>query len=74
VQTRRLAEFFESLNSSLAQLTGELWRLKWRENSSQMRDFKAQYIRMPAVNMLNKRDKKLPLDDPIQKILNMPQL
>jgi len=41
IQTRRLAESFESLNSSVAQSNGELlWSCKVVENSNVMCDFK----------------------------------
>jgi len=41
IQTRRFAESFESLNSSVAQSNGELlWSCKVVENSNVMCDFK----------------------------------
>jgi len=50
VRTRRLSESFEGLDSSLAQLTGELCSCKI---SSSMHDFKVQYTCTLAPKVLN---------------------
>jgi len=60
LQTRRLAESFKGLNSSLAQSAEEL--CSWQVNRNILGfspDFQVPYIYRPTVNRLNKKFKFL---------------